>query len=254
MRQRGGLFWILVVAAGVTMLGLSYLAYRVGRNAAAQLAPATRPPAIGALPTVGLLSAPSVTPTPRPSATPPATATETPTHTPSPTPTAIITALPPMPEGFLVTVRQPVQVIKTYRSAPPWWPRFPPFSLVAGSFTLVAYSEVAAGIDFTQVGDSDIIRRGSAVTVTLPGPQLYGRAAIDPAQSYIVEHPGISTQHLGQVIAAQAELQTAAEDWAVGHGILTAARDNGRQMMELWLRRLGFTEIDLRWDDTRPPG
>jgi hypothetical protein len=147
-----------------------------------------------------------------------------------------------------VTVNQPVQVVKTYDSAPDWWPSFPPFNLVRGSFTIVAYSNVPAGIDFTQVGEGDVIRRGDAVTITLPGPQLYGRPAIDPAQSYIMEHPGISPRDLSKVLSAQSDLQGLVENWALQHGILSTARDTGQEMVELWFRRLGFTDITINWD------
>ncbi len=251
-QRRPYLIAAMAIVALALLLGL--LAYRLGRGLGAQVAVATARPTFGPAAIATPPAPPSPTATPLPAATATPSPTATPTAVPSPTPTAIITALPPIPQGFLVTVNQPVQIVKSYDSAPAWWPRFPPFNLVAGRFTIVAYSDVAAGIDFARVRPSDVVRVGDAVTITLPAPELYGRPTIDPGQSYIVEQPGLSPKDLNQVLAAQNDLQGAVEAWALSHDILMTARDTGQQLVELWFRRLGFRDVTVRWDYTRPPG
>ncbi len=253
--------WPYIILAVVAAILIGTLAWAFGRQAGlAQRA--VVPSATPASPTEALLaSAPTATDTPTPTATatgtptrPTATPSPTPTSTPTPTPTSTpqITALPPLPQSFLITARQPVQVVKTYDASPTWWPNFPPFDLVRGRFTLVATGVVSAGVDFRQVKPENVHRLGDSIQIKLPAPVIYEPVSLDMSETYIIDQPGIKGQDLNKVIQAQGDTVGQMEDWSLKHGILADARTNAEQLTELWLRRLGFTKVQITWEPAQP--
>jgi hypothetical protein len=247
--------WIFAGLGVLAAILLAYLAWTLGRQAGTASSAATataRPTALAMLPPTATPLSPATVTRPAPTttrtATPTATATPTPTFTPTPTSTPEITAAPPLPQGFMITVRQPVQIVKTYDSSPSWWPTFPPFNLIRGHFTLVTTGIVSAGVDFRKLNPVNIHRLGNTIQIKLPAPQVYEPVTIDMSQSYIIDHPGINGQDLNQVIQAQGDTQSLIEDWALEHGILNDARTNAEQQVELMLRRLGFTQVEITWE------
>jgi hypothetical protein len=115
---------------------------------------------------------------------------------------------------------------------------------------LVAAGEVVAGFDLTQVKASDIVVRGTSVSIKLPPPEiLYSR--VDNENTYVYQ------RETGFLVAPDPNLESEARrraeqalmDWALEHQVLSKAEEFGTLYLETFLHSLGFAEVRIEVRD-----
>jgi hypothetical protein len=129
-----------------------------------------------------------------------------------------------------------------------------------GSRTLyIAYGSVDATVDFTNLdGDAvDVSGDRRTATITLPRPRLSG-ARIDPTRSYVYDQNEGALNKIGDLfssndhnqqelnVLAARKIETAAQQ---GSGLIARARENTRTMLSTLLRALGFTSVNVVYED-----
>lgn len=169
------------------------------------------------------------------------------TPTPIPTPTQIVVPGQIRSLGQLVTVEQDLQVYLTYETKPNWWP----FSFWTNKIILFAVGTVQAGIDLDKMNDEDLIVNGKAVEVTLPPPELLGQPNLDLNKTQVLEGSSFNPIQVdwNEMIKAQQEARDEMCKWAIEHRVPDIARKNAEMRIELLLRRLGATQVTIRWRD-----
>ena len=238
----GILLLALLVAAGLWFgdaLGL-----QPGNLARLEQATPTASPTPSAAATSTPLPAQTVTPTYLPTQTPTSTPTNTPTSTltPTPTPIVVITGLNSL--GRLETARFAMQTIVNLEDTPQSL-----LGRLAGSdkLLLVAQGEVVAGFDLSQVQPGDIVVHGTAVTLTLPPPEiLYSR--VDNDKTYVYERQTGLLRHPDPNLETEARrlAEQRLRDWALEQGIMAQANKFGLMYLEGFLRSLGLTQIQIK--------
>ncbi len=198
-------------------------------------------------PTATLMSTPTstATPTPLPTATATPTATFTPTSTPKPVPT--IEPKPIRDLGRLITADQEFTVWVPYHNKPDWWPL--PFW--HNDFILFAVGRVQAGVDLDKLQDEDFAVSGSRVQITLAPPEIFGDPNLDLDQTEVLEGSSFNpiSMDWNEMISAQREAEAAILKKAGETELLKTARQNAEDRIELLLRRLGATEVTIKWRD-----
>ena len=129
-----------------------------------------------------------------------------------------------------------------------------------GSRTLyIAYGSVDASVDFSNVdGDSvDVSDDRRTATITLPRPTL-SPARIDPTRSYIYDQNEGALNKIGDIFSSNDHDQQQLNVLAVqkmnaaaqqGSGLIARARENTRLMLSSLLRALGFTTVNVVFED-----
>lgn len=125
--------------------------------------------------------------------------------------------------------------------------RYVPSFLAGEKLIFVAHGEVVAGVDLTQLAQSDVQVNGDAITLKLPKPQiLFSR--IDNEKSYVYERDtGVFSRpdkDLEGQVRATAEEQI--RESAVEDGILDDARKNAEGSLRALLGSMGFTSVTFR--------
>jgi hypothetical protein len=235
-----GIYLVTRVIAGTTGDGGAVARQQATETPTHSLVFATVALTPTATPTLQSTGTPTSTSTPTRTPTP--TPTSTPTSTPTPTPIVVITGLNAL--GRLETAQYAMQTIVDLQHQPEGF-----LGQLAGTdqLLLVAEGEVVAGFDLEKVKPSDIIVHGTAVTITLPPPEiLYSR--VDNEKTYVFE------RRTGLLRRPDPNLETQARrlaerrllDWALERGILAQANKFGRIYLEGFLHSLGLTEINMR--------
>ena len=150
--------------------------------------------------------------------------------------------------GKLITVEQDLLVYLTYETKPDWWP----FSFWTNKIILLAVGTVQAGIDMDKIKDEDLVVRDATVEITLPPPEFFGEPNLDLDKTQALEgstfNP-ITGIDWNQMIKAQRDAKEAMHKWVLEHGLLDTARKNAEMRIELLLRRLGATQVTIKWQD-----
>ncbi len=181
--------------------------------------------------------------TPTPTSSPTPTPTLTPTTTPTPRP-LVIERIRAVSE--LVTVHYTVQkVVEGSRENPAWTGRVEKLLGISGQrVLLVAYGEVRAGLDLSQMEEDDIIIDGDQAVVVLPMAEILS-SKLDNEKTYIYDYekgiftpedPGLFDEV--RQIAEKEIVEAALED-----GILDKAQTNAQAYLLLLIHSLGFREV-----------
>jgi hypothetical protein len=131
---------------------------------------------------------------------------------------------------------------------------------ILGSRTLyIAYGTVDATVDFSNVdGDAvDVSSDRRTATITLPRP-LLSPARIDPTRSYVYDQDEGALNKFGDLFSSNDHDQQQLNVLAVqkidaaaqqGSGLIARARENTRLMLASMLRALGFTTVNVVFED-----
>ena len=131
---------------------------------------------------------------------------------------------------------------------------------ILGARTLyVAYGSVDASVDFSNVDDDavDVSDDRLTATITLPRPTL-SPARIDPTRSYIYDQNEGALNKIGDIFSSNDPDQQQLNVLAVqkmnaaaqqGSGLIARARENTRLMLSSLLRALGFTTVNVVFED-----
>ena len=113
---------------------------------------------------------------------------------------------------------------------------------------LVACGKVSAGVDLQKITEKDIVINGSAVTITLPPPEIFDSALYDDRQcTYVV------LRDEGILLPPNTQLETAAREAAVANfgetalqnGILQNALDNAKLQLRSLIILLGYKDVNF---------
>jgi hypothetical protein len=131
---------------------------------------------------------------------------------------------------------------------------------ILGSRTLyIAYGSEDASVDFSNVDDDsvDVSDDRVTATITLPRPTL-SQARIDPTRSYIYDQDEGALNKIGDIfssndhdqqqlnVVAVQKINAAAQQ---GSGLIARARENTRLMLSSLMRALGFTTVNVVFED-----
>ncbi len=122
-----------------------------------------------------------------------------------------------------------------------------PAPLTGDKILLVAHGEVVGGIDLSKVKTADVDEVGTAVTLTLPPPEiLYSKLDNDKTYVYdrqtgIFNKPDPNLESQIRASAEQQIVQAATED-----GILTQATQNAEQTLRTMLEGLGYRQVNFK--------
>jgi hypothetical protein len=201
----------------------------------------TAAPSTPGLRDTATVSPPTVTPTNIPTVTPGAT------PTPEPTATPIVRPRPIRELGHLITADQEFTVWQTYEEQPSWWP----FPFWTNKIILIAVGRVQAGIDLEKLADGDVVANGTQVEITLPSPEFFGDPNLDLTKTAALEGSSFNpiSMDWNEMIQAQLAAEAAIQDRALETGLLENARKNAAMQIELLLRRIGATEVTIKWRD-----
>ncbi len=129
-----------------------------------------------------------------------------------------------------------------------------------GSRTLyIAYGSVDASVAFSNVDDDsvDVSDDRLTATITLPRPTL-SQARIDPTRSYIYDQNEGALNKIGDIFSSSDHDQQQLNVLAVqkmnaaaqqGSGLIARARENTRLMLSSLLRALGFSTVNVVFED-----
>ncbi len=237
--------WLIVVAGLVVVAVIAAAAaFAAGRLTAAGAA-ATPPPPTPTAPWP--TPRPTRTPTsPPPSPTPPAPPTATPTATPTPAPTPRVSLLKIQDLGRLESTDFVVQATVPIKDDPSGiWERVKSL-FGTDELLLVATGEAIAGFDLQKLQPDDVVVAGDSVRVTLPPAEILV-TRVDNQETYVY------SRSTGLLWKPDKDLETTArrqaedkvQEWALEHGILDRAEQNGKLFLENFLRSLGFTDVTL---------
>lgn len=111
---------------------------------------------------------------------------------------------------------------------------------------LLAYGDVRAGFDLSQLSKDDLWTDGTRVQLHLPPPEILS-ISIDHQRSHVVFHQ--RSLLMSQDINWQGEIFQTAQDAirqeAIQAGVLQDAAKYGQLYFENFLRSLGFTEVQV---------
>ena len=132
-------------------------------------------------------------------------------------------------------------------------------SFIRGERVLfVAVGTVDAAVDFGALKGEAVEVDGKSVTVTLP-PAHFTEPRLDVEKSYVYDRDRGLVDRVESLVgeqSAEQEIYALAQDKLAegaraGSGLLVRAETNTRQMLTALLRSLGFTRVDVRFDDPR---
>ena len=174
--------FVLTVVITVIYVAAGILGTRPGNEVARQTPTPTAPwPTTIHTKTPTPTSIPTATP--EPTYTPTSTPTSTPTLTPTPTPTPIVVINHIEVLGRLETVQYVAQTVVDLEKEPSnIWQRV----FGTDKLLLIAEGEVVAGFDLSKVEESDVVVRGTAVSLTLPSPEIL-HSWLDDDRTFVYE-------------------------------------------------------------------
>jgi hypothetical protein len=164
------------------------------------------------------------------------------------TPTVIIdTSRPSVVERVqaiskLETVHYQIEKVISGTSTGP----LPP-PLTGDKILLVAHGEVIAGVDLSKVKPEDVDEVGTAVTLTLPPPEILAskldndKTHVYDRQTGLFSKPDANLESQLRATAEREIVQAAQED-----GILTQATQNAEQTLRTLLQGLGYKDIQFK--------
>lgn len=191
---------------------------------------------------------PEIPPTHTPTTIPTPTNIPSPTFTPTPTPT--ITPTPsPTPKvvdwhelGYLTSIEFTTTTVIKLDKVRDWWPD--------DTILLLAVGEIQAGIDMTQIKDTNIRIEGNKVKMVLPRATVTGVELI-PSETQIIEKRGLFPSD-GLEIEALDQARTQLKDWAVTQGnLMDLAEKFAKLQLENFLRQLGFEDVQITFEESK---
>jgi hypothetical protein len=118
--------------------------------------------------------------------------------------------------------------------------------LVSDKLVLIAYGEVVAGIDLSQITAEDITVQTDTVKIKLPPPKII-YSKIDNGKTQVFQRDTTiftrADPNLETAVRAEAERQMV--DGAVENGILKQAQTNTESVLRSLLTGLGYKEIEF---------
>jgi hypothetical protein len=114
---------------------------------------------------------------------------------------------------------------------------------------LEAVGRVKVGLDLTNLNDSQMERNGSSITLTLPGVSVLSVEML-PDQSRIrtAERSWIYSEYEGLELAAMARAQQQLAEMVTNNeSMMSLAQELAELRLKEHLRRLGFTDITIRF-------
>jgi len=124
-------------------------------------------------------------------------------------------------------------------------PYFPKF-LAGDRLLLVVHGEVIGGIDLGKVQPSDVSVRGRAISLRIPGAEIF-TARINNAKTRVYSRDtGLFSSpdpNLESEVRDEAERQL--QQAALQDGVLKAAEQNARSTLTGLLKGLGFEQVDI---------
>ncbi|HYF64453.1 MAG TPA: DUF4230 domain-containing protein [Herpetosiphonaceae bacterium] len=137
------------------------------------------------------------------------------------------------------------------------------FGVCSETLTYLAYYNVSAGIDLSQIGSQNVQVSNDGfpdranVVITLPAPQILHNE-LDTANSRIVSQetpkwvPGCSHEIADMTVEAQDKLRAYAESAARDKGILDQAQANAGEELQRLLNDSGYANVTIRYADDLP--
>lgn len=118
------------------------------------------------------------------------------------------------------------------------------------SILLVAAADVVAGVDLSQLEESDVVVDGERVTITLPAPEIF-TTALDNDSTYVYERDTdvLARRSNSLETRARREAERTLREAAVEAGIHDRARRSARQTVESLVRSLGYDEVVIEFAD-----
>ncbi|UCC64808.1 MAG: DUF4230 domain-containing protein [Anaerolineae bacterium] len=165
------------------------------------------------------------------------------TPTPSPTPVTAVETVRAM--GQLATVQYSIQaVLEETRERGDFWDW-----LTRERMLLVAYGQVIAGVNLTEVQDEDIRVEGERVTVRLPQAIIISQR-VDMDRTYVYDYErGIVGSLIppdpNWVIEVESKAESAIVERALADGILDAAAANAQVQLTALMYSLGFRQVEF---------
>jgi hypothetical protein len=183
--------------------------------------------------------------------------TPTPTVTPTPTPWPVLVVERVQNLGRLETVKYTVEhVVEAEKEGQVF------LFIEIGRYRvlLVAYGEVVAGVDLTQVRPEDVRVEGSNVTIVLPPAEILS-SEVDPARTRIYKvREGILDGLLGDdevdkdlILELLDQAEQEIVSGTVEDGILQKAEAGAQVTLTQFLRALGFTDVEVVFVPTATP-
>src|SRR3712207_2330503 len=136
--------------------------------------------------------------------------------------------------------------------------RFVPSFGAGERTTLLAFGNVDAVVDFDGLGEGDVAVNGdrTSVTVTLPRARI-SDITVDPERSYVVNRDRGVLDRLGSIFSdsptGERELYLLSEDKlraaADESELLERAEGNTERMLRALFRSLGFSDIEISFED-----
>ena len=121
-----------------------------------------------------------------------------------------------------------------------------PDFLAGDRILLIGHGEVVAGVDLSQVGPSDVIFHGKAITLRVPKPQILSTRIDNQKTRVFSRQTGILVPvdpNLETEVRREAETQL--REAALRDGILAAAEQNARATLTSLLQGFGFETISV---------
>ena len=121
-----------------------------------------------------------------------------------------------------------------------------PDFLAGDRILLIGHGEVVAGVDLSQVGPSDVIIHGKAITLRIPKPQILSTRIDNQKTRVFSRQTGILVPvdpNLETEVRREAETQL--REAALRDGILAAAEQNARATLTSLLQGFGFETISV---------
>lgn len=118
------------------------------------------------------------------------------------------------------------------------------------SILLVAAADVVAGVDLSELGDEDAVVEEGHVVITLPHAEILS-ARLDNDRTYVqTRETDLLARRREQLeTEARREAEGTLREAAIEAGILERAERNAGQTVESLVRSLGFTEVEVRFED-----
>lgn len=165
------------------------------------------------------------------------------TPTPSPTPVTAVETVRAM--GQLATVQYSIQVVlEETRERGDFWDW-----LTRERMLLVAYGQVIAGVNLTEVQDEDIRVEGERVTVRLPQAIIISQR-VDMERTYVYDYErgfigSLIPPDPNWVIEVQGRAEAVIVERAITDGILDKATTNAQVQLTALMYSLGFKKVEF---------
>lgn len=118
--------------------------------------------------------------------------------------------------------------------------------LFGDKILLIAHGDVIAGIDLSQIKESDISISDSTISVRLPPPTVFA-TVLDNSKTKVYDRQQGILSDKGKDLESQArtEAETSIRQAACEGGILTQAAENARKQLTILFTTLNFTSITV---------